>query len=105
MTLVPRCGKPMRRFEAVWGALPEEPECGRPRGHNGPCRSVPAVARIYAEANARLAAITRPCACGCGEIAGWGHRYRKNHQPRDEWGCWVRDAGAAGWPLDRRQVA
>jgi hypothetical protein len=34
----------MLRFEAVWGALLEDPACGRPEGHNGPCRSVQAVA-------------------------------------------------------------
>ncbi len=34
----------MLRFEAVWGALLEDPVCGRPEGHNGPCRSVLAVA-------------------------------------------------------------
>jgi hypothetical protein len=35
----------MLRFEAVWGALLEVPECGRPEGHNGPCRTVLGVRR------------------------------------------------------------
>ena len=90
--MAPRCGNPMRRCETIWGPQPEQPACARPAGHNGPCRSAPALARYYRSSNARLAAITRPCACGCGEQATWGHRYRKNHQPRDEQGCWARDA-------------
>ena len=35
----------MRRLEAVWGALLEDPVCGRPEGHNPPCRSVQSVQR------------------------------------------------------------
>lgn len=34
----------MRAYEAVWGALPEGPVCGRPEGHSLPHRSVQAVA-------------------------------------------------------------
>jgi hypothetical protein len=34
----------MRRFEAVWGALLDDPVCGRPEGHSPPCRTVQAVA-------------------------------------------------------------
>lgn len=52
----PRCGKPMRRFEAVWGPQPEEPECGRREGHNPPCRSVQAVRQYLAADVARIAA-------------------------------------------------
>ena len=42
--MTPRCGRVLRRYEAVWGALLEDPVCGRPEGHNPPCRSVQAVA-------------------------------------------------------------
>ena len=35
----------MRRLEAVWGALLEDPVCGRPEGHNPPCRSAQSVQR------------------------------------------------------------
>ena len=42
----PRCGKPMTRYEASNGPMPEEPACGRPEGHPGPCRSTIAMARI-----------------------------------------------------------
>ena len=41
----PRCGRPMLRFEAVWGPLLEDPVCGRPEGHNGVCRSTLALAK------------------------------------------------------------
>ena len=43
--LAPRCGKAMRLVEAAWGALPEGLRCGRPAGHNGPCRSPQALAK------------------------------------------------------------
>ena len=42
----PRCSKPMTRYEAANGPMPEEPTCGRPAGHPGPCRSEAAVARM-----------------------------------------------------------
>jgi len=42
--VTPRCGRVLRRYEAVWGALLEDPVCGRPEGHNPPCRSAQAVA-------------------------------------------------------------
>ena len=51
-----RCGRVMRRYEAVHGALPEAPECGRPAGHNGPCRTVQAMAREAPKEAARLRA-------------------------------------------------
>ena len=41
----PRCGKPMTRYEASNGPMPEEPECARPEGHRGRCRSAAALAR------------------------------------------------------------
>ena len=52
--MMPRCGRPMQRREAIWGAQPETPVCGRPEGHNGQCRSVAAVRRKHAADNARL---------------------------------------------------
>jgi hypothetical protein len=45
----------MQRREAIWGALPETPECGRPEGHNGACRTVMAVRRKQETDMARLA--------------------------------------------------
>jgi hypothetical protein len=44
--LSPRCGRVMRRYETP-GSAPvlEDPRCGRPAGHNGPCRSVAALGR------------------------------------------------------------
>jgi hypothetical protein len=42
--VTPRCGRVMQRREATWGALLDEVTCGRPEGHNAPCRSVQAVA-------------------------------------------------------------
>jgi hypothetical protein len=45
----------MQRREAIWGALLEDPPCGRPEGHNGPCRSVMAVRRKQETDTARLA--------------------------------------------------
>lgn len=51
--VTPRCGRPMRRYEAVWGALPEEPECGRPEDHTGQCRSSMALKRDHEKNLAR----------------------------------------------------
>lgn len=44
----------MQRREAIWGALPEAPPCGRPEGHNGHCRTVMAVRRKQETDSARL---------------------------------------------------
>lgn len=42
----PRCWKPLRRRDDT--AVPGEAfVCGRPAGHNGPCRSRGAVTRYY----------------------------------------------------------
>jgi len=54
-----RCGRVMRRYEKVHGALPEAPECGRPAGHNGPCRSVLAMVRDRPKMLARQAVFRR----------------------------------------------
>lgn len=53
----PRCGKPMTRYEASNGPMPEPPECARPAGHNGMCRSSAALARKYAADAARITAV------------------------------------------------
>ena len=53
----PRCGKPMTRYEAANGPMPEEPECARPAGHHGRCRSVAALARKYQADNVRIAGL------------------------------------------------
>ena len=55
----PRCGKPMTRYEASNGPMLEDPECARPEGHPGPCRSAPALARKYRADVARVAAVRR----------------------------------------------
>ena len=34
----------MARYETVHGPLLDDPVCGRPAGHNGPCRSVMSLA-------------------------------------------------------------
>ena len=60
--LSPRCGRPMARYETAGGPavlMDEEPACGRPEGHHGPCRSAAAVARYYAADMARIAEIRR----------------------------------------------
>jgi hypothetical protein len=44
----------MRRFEAVHGALLEDPVCGRPAGHNGQCRSVLALEKQRPKETARV---------------------------------------------------
>ena len=44
----------MLRYEAVWGALLEDPVCGRPEGHSGQHRSVMAVQRKQAADAGRL---------------------------------------------------
>jgi hypothetical protein len=41
----PSCGKPMIRYETANGPMLEEPECAQPAGHNGACRSAPALRR------------------------------------------------------------
>jgi hypothetical protein len=82
----------MTRYEAANGPMIEDPECGRPKDHNGPCRTRPAVARKYAADTARLAAAVQPCACECGEEALWGHQYRRGHNPRNAWGYWTMPA-------------
>lgn len=41
----PRCGRVMHRYEAVWGAMFDDPVCGRPEGHTGVCRSVQSLER------------------------------------------------------------
>ena len=43
----------MRRYEAVWGPQPEPPQCGRPAGHGGPCRSPQALQRAEDAARGR----------------------------------------------------
>ena len=53
--MIPRCGKPMTRYEASNGPMPEEPECARPAGHRGQCRSAAALTRKYQADNARIA--------------------------------------------------
>lgn len=58
-TLAPRCGKPMTRYEASNGPMPEQPECARPEGHSGMCRSGPALARKYRADQAWLAEARR----------------------------------------------
>jgi len=55
----PRCGKPMTRYEASNGPMPEQPECARPEGHHGRCRSAAALARKYQADNARITAARR----------------------------------------------
>lgn len=57
--MTPRCGRPLRRYEAVWGALLDDPVCGRPAGHSGQCRSVQALRRKYADSAARMTAARR----------------------------------------------
>ena len=52
--MTPRCGRVMRRVEAVWGALPDEVTCGRPEGHNGEHRTVMGVRRKQEADAARL---------------------------------------------------
>ncbi len=84
----PRCGRPMARYEAANGPMLEDPVCARPAGHNGRCRSAAALARKYQADTARLAAVARPCACGCGDMALWGHQFRRghNHDSAGRWG-------------------
>ena len=65
----PRCGRTMARYEPTgWPPVLEDPVCGRPEGHNGPCRSAQAWTRQM-----RPPGDPGPCACGCGDLtAGWG---------------------------------
>lgn len=82
----PRCGKPMTRYEASNGPMPEEPACGRPEGHRGPCRSATAWARQMRAWPARK---PRECGCGCGgTTAGWGVAYKRGHN-HDHAGRWA----------------
>ena len=55
----PRCGKPMTRYEAANGPMPEEPTCARPEGHSGMCWSAAFLARRYAADVARIAEARR----------------------------------------------
>ena len=43
----------------------------------------------------RMASAVRDCACGCGDLARWGHRYRRGHNERRPDGVWARDEGSA----------
>ena len=80
----PRCGKPMTRYEASNGPMIDQPACGRPEGHGGPCRSGVALARY-----ALPKLMPRECGCGCGETtAGWGAAYRRGHN-HDSTGRWA----------------
>ena len=82
----PRCGKPMARYEASNGPMPEVPACARPEGHNGPCRSAAAWARQMRAWPARK---PRECECGCGGMtAGWGVAYKRGHN-HDSAGRWA----------------
>ena len=74
----------MRRYEAVHGALPEAPECGRPAGHNGPCRSVLAMVRDRPKMLARqagrravLAAAVAPNGTPGRDMRAWERRHRE----------------------------
>ena len=90
MMRAPRCGRPLRRHEPVSGPpVIESPSCGRPEGHRGPCRSPRSLAKARRAATERQAALTRPCVCGCGEMALWGHRYRHGHNERRADGVWT----------------
>lgn len=87
--IAPRCGKRLSRRERSGGpAVIEDPECGRPIGHNGRCRSEAAVARAYAADIRRGQSYQQPCACGCGGLALWGHRFKRGHNRADESGRW-----------------
>lgn len=55
--LSPRCGKPMLRYEACNGPMIDQPECARPEGHAGMCRSGAALARKYAADRDRIYAL------------------------------------------------
>ena len=84
--MAPRCGRPMLRYEAVNGPMPEEPACGRPAGHPGPCRSEVAFAR---QLRAWPKRTPRECGCGCGEMtAGWGVQFKRGHN-HDDIGRWA----------------
>ena len=86
--MTPRCGRPMQRYEACNGPMPEEPACGRPAGHNGRCRTVQALRREgYRQAWSDV-----PCACGCGEYPSRGHGWLRGHNNRAPGGWWERAA-------------
>ena len=52
----PRCGKPMLNYETrLRVAVLKDPVCGRREGHQGPCRSEVAVARMNAASVVRVA--------------------------------------------------
>src|SRR6516225_7540604 len=102
--LSPRCGKPMTRYEAANGPMLDDPACGRPEGHPGPCRSRAAVTREYAADVTRLAAKTRPCGCGCGDTAGWGHGYLRGHNPRSARGSWAAPVSPVVAERNREQL-
>ncbi|HXJ28692.1 MAG TPA: hypothetical protein VNH17_23495 [Streptosporangiaceae bacterium] len=90
--MTPRCGRVLRRYEPRgWPPVLFDPVCGRPEGHNGPCRSEMGWDRV-------LHAGCRPalCGCGCGQVtAGYG-RFRPGHQLRSaETGQWVAEQSRA----------
>jgi hypothetical protein len=57
--MTPRCGVTMRRYEAVWAALLEDPVCGRPAGHAGKHRTVMGVRRKQAADATRTTQLRR----------------------------------------------
>ena len=87
--MTPRCGKLMLAYETANGPMLEDPECGRRDDHPGPCRSSLALTRAAVADVRRKASAVRPCACGCGETAVWGHRYRRGHNLRRADGVWA----------------
>jgi hypothetical protein len=80
MTASPRCCKLMIRYEAANGPMIDQPECARPEGHAGMCRSGIALARKYAADRDRIYA-----------MRARGVRYDR-----------LRDTRSAGWPGTRR---
>ena len=89
----PRCGRPMTRYEASNGPMPEEPSCGRPAGHHGPCRSAPAWARQMRQRQGEPQA----CECGCGELTCGRGPCKAGHHMRVRYGGGWR----SGWPVER----
>jgi hypothetical protein len=59
MIPAPRCGKPMTPYEPAGGPPVVDPVCGRPEGHNPPCRRADAVERYYRASARRLIAVRR----------------------------------------------
>ena len=56
----PRCARPMRHYELPGLPVLEDPSCGRPEGHHGPCRSPAAMARHAAAQAYRTAGRQAP---------------------------------------------